>query len=229
MKYNFFRSFIFCFLALSIVSSIVIVLSEITVSVKDIRITYSLIAKIIHQTLEYMSWIGIPLILFNVVDQNKDEISNLIKQQIQYWKNLKEISETEREFVPFPVDIDNKEPEEVIIQALEDLKYLEDSIERCLHGLPKIVIKKYSEISKHQVSESEKWEIQQEIMAELFDDINLSIPNRLVQMEKYFLQLRVRIFEYKVQLTPQNKNNKIDLENYKKILEDFIINTSLID
>ena len=196
---------IIAFIILLSLTIIITILSEMVISITDVKITYPLIAKIIHQTLEYMSWIGMPLILFSIADQHKSAISNFIKQQTEYWKNVKNISKSERDLVPFPMDIDTEAaPEEIIAQALETLESLVESSEYC--------------ISKIDI----------EVRNELHEDINLSIPNNTLHMEKYLRQLRVVIFEYKVQLDPNNKNKR-SLKKYRNELQSFIESTSLID
>ena len=112
---------------------------------------------------------------------------------------------SEREYVPFPVDIDiEKSTEEIINELIGQLEFVDKMVENCLSKLSN---------KKHN---------------KLFEQINFGIPNTFTDMTVNLYKLIILDMENTIKLKP-NESTLEKIEEYKEKLKNYIEETNYID
>ena len=191
-----------------IVSSFIIfiiasfVLAFIVVATKD---THKTLSEVLDKAIVYISLLGIPFILYIISTECKNILYSFSTTQKKYWQSIKKISLSERENVPFPVDIDiEKGTEEIINELIGQLEKLEENTNYCISKLS------------------------DENHDELFECINLSIPNNCIDMRVNLYKLIILSMENTIKLNPSESTLE-KIEKYKDILKNYIEDNGYID
>jgi len=166
--------------------------------------THKILSEVLDKAIVYISLLGIPFLLYIISNDYKNTFYNFSNIQKKYWKNIKKISLSERENIPFPVDIDIKKTKKTINELIVDLEHLEENIDYYTSKL----------------SEGNS--------TGLFETLNLYIPNGFIRIKRDLYQLIILEIENAVKLK-SSKSTLKKIEKYKDELKKYIETASFID